>query len=147
MPIYSDVRNRPIAILLLMLFISQMVVMGLYGGRVMCFGSAHDHETQVVTCESGCEHESSKPIVTSHETGHDDGCGCTDVDIKPVELVKTHSDSDSLDGCTGVYATACVLSSINGTQAERTLRTPILISSDSGGAFGLRLVSAARLLL
>ncbi len=140
-------RNRPGAILLLMLFISQTVVMGLFGGRVMCFGSAHDHDVQAVVCESGCEHESSKPIIASHEQEHDDDCGCSDVDVEDIDLVKPQSDRDSVVTVAVAHSDVSVVASQSEVQVTRCLGPPIWIGENHGGASDLRVVRAARLLL
>ena len=140
-------RNRPIAILLLVLFTAQMVVVGLYGGRVICFGSdqAHDPATGISVCESGCDHDSSQPIVVVHEAGHDSSC--TDVNIADTDLLSTLRDSDLISDCMSVYATVCVLSLVCDTQTVSIYGPPKSNGADSGGAAGLGLVRATRLIL
>ena len=136
-----------------MLFIAQMVVVGVYGGRAMCFGSVHAMYNEIETQVTGCEHDHSHdhrhgvPLIESHAVPHDDGCGCVDVSVEEIELIKPFTDSESLDHCTGAFAQPILLSVVGESLITRAWGPPRCSRGDPDNDAGLLIAGTSRLLL
>lgn len=88
--------QRPTAMLLLLIFIVQTMVGGVYGGAVLCFGGHHDHAEAVAdeSCAGHCAHSADHARVRVTGDAHDDDCDCTDTRLDDVEYLLAKSGSD-----------------------------------------------------
>jgi hypothetical protein len=144
--LYSTPMHRRVLAILLVFTVSVGALLGTcHNGLAICLGDGDQHGPDEVIehCEHTCSHETEWPAPLPADD-HDDGCGCTDLDLAIGTLVASVRHDDPKLPAPAALAILFGLADEFAIGPFRD-RPPGVLTFDPGGARRLIVVRSTRL--